>query len=151
MNRFPVGIQVRHPISRPAESAVIGFRHGQSLDAWKAYQTGVRLEELNTWIGDTHPELFYPIDPTEMSASVGGTISTDASGPRSLAYGSTRDWVQSITVVLIDGRAITEASGGINAGSVRAVAEAGVDYISSGAITHSAPSLDLGLDFETLG
>jgi nicotinate-nucleotide pyrophosphorylase (carboxylating) len=54
-------------------------------------------------------------------------------------------------VSLIDGRAITEASGGINADSVRAVAEAGVDYISSGAITHSAPSLDLGLDFETLG
>ena len=54
-------------------------------------------------------------------------------------------------VALIDGRAVSEASGGIAAETVRAVAEAGVDYISSGAITHSAPTLDLGLDFEKLG
>ncbi len=53
-------------------------------------------------------------------------------------------------VALIDGRAVSEASGGIAAETVRAVAEAGVDYISSGAITHSVPTLDLGLDFEKL-
>lgn len=46
------------------------------------------------------------------------------------------------------GRAVLEASGGINLATVRAVAETGVDYISSGAITHSAPSLDVALDFE---
>jgi nicotinate-nucleotide pyrophosphorylase (carboxylating) len=45
------------------------------------------------------------------------------------------------------GRAVLEASGGITAESVRAVAETGVDYISSGAITHSAPNLDVALDF----
>lgn len=44
------------------------------------------------------------------------------------------------------GRAVLEASGGIHLESVRAVAEAGVDLISSGWITHSAPCLDLGLD-----
>jgi nicotinate-nucleotide pyrophosphorylase (carboxylating) len=51
-------------------------------------------------------------------------------------------------VALTNGRAILEASGGINLDSVREVAESGVDYISSGAITHSAVNLDLGLDFE---
>ncbi|GAB5435844.1 MAG: carboxylating nicotinate-nucleotide diphosphorylase [Falsiruegeria mediterranea] len=50
-------------------------------------------------------------------------------------------------VAMIDGRAIAEASGGITPSSVRAVAEAGVDLISSGWITHSAPCLDIGLDF----
>lgn len=45
------------------------------------------------------------------------------------------------------GRAVTEASGSITARTVRAVAEAGVDLISVGWVTHSAPCLDLGLDF----
>ena len=49
-------------------------------------------------------------------------------------------------VALARGRALLEASGGITLGSARGVAETGVDYISSGAITHSAPSLDVGLD-----
>jgi nicotinate-nucleotide pyrophosphorylase (carboxylating) len=46
----------------------------------------------------------------------------------------------------IAGRAVTEASGNITVETVRAVAEAGVDVISSGWITHSAPNLDIGLD-----
>jgi nicotinate-nucleotide pyrophosphorylase (carboxylating) len=49
-------------------------------------------------------------------------------------------------VALIAGRAIVEASGGVNLETVRAIAETGVDVISVGALTHSAPALDLGLD-----
>lgn len=44
------------------------------------------------------------------------------------------------------GKAILEASGGVNLSTVRAIAETGVDIISVGALTHSAPSLDIGLD-----
>ncbi len=51
-------------------------------------------------------------------------------------------------VRLVAGRARTEASGGIDLGNVRAVAETGVDDISVGALTHSAPAVDIGLDFE---
>ena len=51
-------------------------------------------------------------------------------------------------VGIVAGRAIVEASGGINMQTLRAVAESGVDLISSGALTHSAPVLDIGLDFE---
>jgi nicotinate-nucleotide pyrophosphorylase (carboxylating) len=51
-------------------------------------------------------------------------------------------------VAFVAGRAITEASGGVNLETVRAIAEAGVDWISVGALTHSAPALDLALDFE---
>jgi nicotinate-nucleotide pyrophosphorylase (carboxylating) len=47
----------------------------------------------------------------------------------------------------IAGRAKTEASGGITYANVRAVAETGVDFISIGAITHSARAVDIGLDF----
>ncbi|MDW8382590.1 MAG: carboxylating nicotinate-nucleotide diphosphorylase [Verrucomicrobiota bacterium] len=47
----------------------------------------------------------------------------------------------------VAGRARTEASGGIHLGNVRAVAETGVNDISVGAITHSAPAADIGLDF----
>ena len=46
------------------------------------------------------------------------------------------------------GRARTEASGGVNLASVRAIAETGVDFISVGALTHSARAVDIGLDFE---
>ena len=47
------------------------------------------------------------------------------------------------------GRVLLEASGGITTANVRRVAETGVDFISVGWITHSAPSLDVALDFET--
>lgn len=48
----------------------------------------------------------------------------------------------------VAGRAELEASGGIDLGSLRAYAETGVDYISIGALTHSAPALDLSLLFQ---
>jgi nicotinate-nucleotide pyrophosphorylase (carboxylating) len=49
-------------------------------------------------------------------------------------------------VAMVDGRAVTEASGRISLETIAAVAATGVDLISSGWITHSAPILDLGLD-----
>jgi len=51
-------------------------------------------------------------------------------------------------VRLVAGRAMTEASGGITPATVARIAESGVDLISSGWITHSAPALDLALDIE---
>ena len=52
-------------------------------------------------------------------------------------------------VRLAKGRAVTEASGGVTLANVRAIAETGVDVISSGALTHSAPALDISLEIET--
>ncbi len=49
-------------------------------------------------------------------------------------------------VNMIDGRAVTEASGGISLSTVREISQSGVSYISVGALTHSAPALDIGLD-----
>ena len=52
-------------------------------------------------------------------------------------------------VKLVAGRARTEASGGVNLKTVRAIARTGVDFISVGALTHSAGAVDIGLDFES--
>jgi nicotinate-nucleotide pyrophosphorylase (carboxylating) len=54
-------------------------------------------------------------------------------------------------VALTDGRARLEASGGLTLASARAVAETGVDYLAVGALTHSAPALDIGLDLVEAG
>ena len=48
---------------------------------------------------------------------------------------------------MVAGRMVTEASGNMTLPRIAEVAATGVDYISSGALTHSAKTLDLGLDF----
>ncbi len=53
-------------------------------------------------------------------------------------------------VAIAAGRAELEASGGVTLDTVRAIAETGVDFISVGALTHSAPALDLSLGLEPL-
>ena len=52
-------------------------------------------------------------------------------------------------VKLANGRVVLEASGGVTLGSIADISATGVDYISSGALTHSAPNLDVALDIET--
>ena len=51
-------------------------------------------------------------------------------------------------VALVRGRAKTEASGGVTLETIRAIAESGVDYVSAGRITQSAPAADIGLDWD---
>ena len=51
-------------------------------------------------------------------------------------------------VGIASGRALTEASGGIDLETVRAVAETGVDFISSGALTHSTRALDISMELQ---
>lgn len=54
-------------------------------------------------------------------------------------------------VALVAGRVPLEASGGVNLDTIRAIAETGVDYISVGRITQSAPAVDIGLDYTLTG
>ncbi|PTW47444.1 nicotinate-nucleotide pyrophosphorylase [carboxylating] [Sphingomonas faeni] len=53
-------------------------------------------------------------------------------------------------VALVAGRVPTEASGGVNLDTIRAIAESGVTYVSVGRLTQSAPAADIGLDFATV-
>jgi FAD/FMN-containing dehydrogenase len=65
---------------------------------------GISLEALQTAAERTHQ--FYGPDPTEWTASIGGTIATNASGSRSFKYGSTRRHIAGLRVVLMDGRVL---------------------------------------------
>ena len=70
---------------------------------------GLSLEALQAAAGRTNQ--FYAPDPTEWTASVGGTIATDASGSRSFRYGSTRKHVLGLRVALMDGRVLNVKRG----------------------------------------
>ena len=65
---------------------------------------GISLLELQAAASATRQ--FYPPDPTERTASVGGSIATNASGSRSYRYGSTRRWIESMKVAFVDGRIV---------------------------------------------
>ena len=71
-------------------------------------EPGVLLMELSKFV-EEH-DLFYPPDPGEKSATIGGNISTNAGGMRAVKYGVTRDYVRGLTVVLPTG-AIMEVGG----------------------------------------
>jgi nicotinate-nucleotide pyrophosphorylase (carboxylating) len=73
----------------------------------------------------------------------------EAGAPRILLDNMTRDELRE-AVAIAGGRAELEASGGVTLESVRAIAETGVDFVSVGALTHSAPALDLSLLVEPL-
>lgn len=72
-------------------------------------EAGVTLSELEEWLdrqkisGPSGISLWFPVDPTERSAQLGGMVATNASGPRTYRFGSTRDWVRGLTLVLPDG------------------------------------------------
>lgn len=65
---------------------------------------GVTLDELDGYLRNNMPDRFYPPDPTETTATIGGTVATDASGSDSYLYGSTRKWVEGLEMALPGGR-----------------------------------------------
>ena len=87
------------------------LRYSERHDCWSVrVKPGTSLDSLTAFLaaprqGGPSPggELFYPVDPTEGSATLGGTVATNASGSRTLFFGPTRAWVLGLTVVLADG------------------------------------------------
>ena len=100
---------------------VIGIGFDEDAQRWfLRCQPSISLDEINEFVkfkkcGQNQsipPEsdwaekfmeectMYYPMDPTEMTASLGGTICANASGAKSFKYGPTRDWVRRIRVVL---------------------------------------------------
>jgi FAD/FMN-containing dehydrogenase len=77
------------------------FRRLEIVDNVACVGAGVPLADLHAAASRRH--LLYPPDPTEWTASVGGSIATNASGSRSFLYGSTRRWIRALTVALMDG------------------------------------------------
>ena len=65
-------------------------------------EPGVLLSDLQQFVESKR--LFYPPDPTEINSSIGGNVSTNASGARTFKYGSTRDYVEEIELILPTGK-----------------------------------------------
>jgi D-lactate dehydrogenase (cytochrome) len=66
-------------------------------------EPGITLNELRKYIDSEHPGYFFPTDPTETTASLGGMINTNSSGALSYKHGSIRKFVQELYVLLSDG------------------------------------------------
>ncbi|MFH1137546.1 MAG: FAD-binding oxidoreductase [Pseudomonadota bacterium] len=114
-------------VSLEKMNKVLGVHFDAHAREWRvAAETGASLADLNGMaFGKSFPDLekspdpaardqvrlfrndpgryFYPPDPTEMSASLGGTVATNASGARTYRYGPTRDWVRRIRVMTAAG------------------------------------------------
>jgi D-lactate dehydrogenase (cytochrome) len=116
-------------VSMEGFSRFLGVRRDPFSQGWVArVEPGLSLEKLTNLLDglhvtETEPEpsisrevredtasfaresdkWFYPPDPTEKSAQIGGTVATNASGSRSLLYGSTRRFVTGLRVLLMDG------------------------------------------------
>ena len=91
---------------------------------------GMTLIEMDRFRQDPDP-YFYPPDPTEMSASLGGTVATNASGARTFRYGPTRDWVRGMRVMLANGEFLDVPRGkyfASPAGGFTVTDSAGNDY-----------------------
>jgi len=73
------------------------------------------------------PPLFFPPDPTEVSAAIGGMVSSNASGACSLYYGPTRQYIQSLRIVLADGETLCLQRGNqkVSGGHFRIQTESG--------------------------
>lgn len=101
----------------------IGFGYDKNKNNYFIrLEPGITLNEINNKLRkkelDNIPELtpeaignfkeirepfHYPVDPTEMSATIGGTLATNASGARTLKYGPTRKWIKGLRVLLSSG------------------------------------------------
>ncbi len=88
----------------PQGGWVLSLERFTRLDVYAGYAiagAGVPLSEVHA--AAARSGQFYPPDPTETSASIGGTIATNASGSRSFRYGATRRWVERLRVAFADG------------------------------------------------
>ena len=90
----------------PTEGVIISLERFNKIvkDEESRVQVGpaVTLNDLQSFLNPTG--WFYPPNPTEKWASLGGTLATNASGSRSYKYGVTRDYVEEVELILVDGR-----------------------------------------------
>ncbi|GKT58209.1 D-lactate dehydrogenase [Colletotrichum tofieldiae] len=106
---FGAGSSVEGSFSSPYSGICIDFVHMDKIIAFHpddmdvVVQPGVNWVTLNKTIQDSG--LFLPLDPSP-TAMIGGMVSTNCSGTNAFRYGTMKDWVINLTVVLADGRVI---------------------------------------------
>jgi nicotinate-nucleotide pyrophosphorylase (carboxylating) len=125
-----------------------GVNHRYSLDG------GILIKDNHVAISGGISSAFKKIN--DIGPDIGVQIEVDTleqlrealhCGARSILLDNMDNTTLSAAVEINKGKAVLEASGNVTLDSVGAIAATGVDYISSGWITHSSPSLDFGLDF----
>jgi nicotinate-nucleotide pyrophosphorylase (carboxylating) len=123
-----------------ADGILVKDNHWRAVRAQSGDIAGAvrRLRERAPQGHRVEVEVTSPAEAVEALAAGADILLLDNMGPEEMRQ----------AVEAARGRAQTEASGGITLRNVRAVAETGVDYISVGAITHSAPALDISLELE---
>ena len=141
-----------------------GLRH---LEKYATRQGGARNHRMGLWdaamIKDNHILVAGSVGEAVRRARDAGVTSIICEVDRldqiepALAAGASHlllDNMQPATlreaVALVAGRAATEASGGVTIATIGAIAASGVDYVSVGRLTQSAPAADIGLDFTPL-
>ncbi|MBN2208904.1 MAG: FAD-binding oxidoreductase [Candidatus Coatesbacteria bacterium] len=135
----------------PAGTAGIAVSRSEML---ARVPPGITLDMLTEMLPDG---LFYPPDPTESTAQLGGTAATNGSGSRTFYFGSTRDWIVGLTVALPNGDALRVRRGRILADDdhcIRFASDSGERYdvpcptyqtprVKNAAGLYAAPGMDL--------
>ena len=75
-------------------------------EVYLTFQPGAMLMDIRTFVHDNYPAYFFPPDPTETSAAIGGMVNCNSSGALSFMYGPTRNHVTRLTYILSDGRKV---------------------------------------------
>ncbi|NQT89827.1 MAG: FAD-binding protein [Candidatus Omnitrophica bacterium] len=101
-------------------------------------QPGVILQDFLQKIDEQG--LFYPPDPTEKTSFLGGNVATSASGARSFKFGTARDYVSGLRVMLSNGEMVDIERGDVTAGKGRTI---GLPLVSGGIIDVQLPGYDM--------
>ena len=143
------------PVQPPVRMAFLFVPNGVHIQEWKPEVTGAHYDL---------PRILHPLSPVTRALRVPGRFTQAPGRPTRPAPGpgptrppadagcdvimlDNMDAAMMVeAVAIVAGRCELEASGGIDLDTVREKAMSGVDYISVGRITHSAPAADIGLD-----
>jgi nicotinate-nucleotide pyrophosphorylase (carboxylating) len=164
MTRSYVDAMGGHAVLLDTRKTIPGLRH---LEKYATRMGGAQNHRMGLWdaamIKDNHVAVAGDVGEAVRRAKQGGVASIICEVDRldqiepALSAGASHLLLDNMdprtlreAVTLVAGRAPCEASGGVNLDTIGAIAATGVDYVSVGRLTQSAPAADIGLDFTPL-
>ncbi|AOR77743.1 carboxylating nicotinate-nucleotide diphosphorylase [Novosphingobium resinovorum] len=164
MTREYVDAMAGHATLLDTRKTIPGLRH---LEKYATRMGGAQNHRMGLWdaamIKDNHVLVAGGVGPAVARAKAAGVAQiicevdhldqiepAIAAGAHHLLLDNMKPDVLREAVAVVAGRVPTEASGGVNLGTIGAIAASGVTYVSVGRLTQSAPAADIGLDFTPL-